>query len=291
MVRLEGEIRFDGVPDEKAWKSCEPFPMVTNTPVFGKGPAEKTDIRILYDEDYIYIGASLYAKDPSLIQAGSKKRDEMRADCDWIGITFDSFNDNENGLSFWTTPTGLRTDMAVFNDASGTDPPPISESWNTHWDVKSTRNEEGWFTEILIPVSSLRFQEVDGRVIMGLILVRWVPYTNEMYIYPPIPNEYGAWSAWKVSLARDVVFPGLKSRKPLYIAPYGVAGINQSNELNGDGTAYQYSRKSKLDAGIDLKYGINSNLTLDVTVNTDLTACPPRWYSAGRIFTALLSCR
>ena len=82
MVRLQGEIRFDGIPDEGAWKSCEPFPMVTQTPVFGKQPTEKTEIRILYDDDFIYVWASLYAEDPSRLKASSKKRDELKADCD-----------------------------------------------------------------------------------------------------------------------------------------------------------------------------------------------------------------
>ncbi len=267
--RLDGEIVFDGMPDESAWQDAEPFPMVTHSPVFGKKPRERTDIRMLFDEEFIYIGASLYTSDPSTIQATSKKRDEMNPDTDWLGIIFDSYNDNENGLSFWTTPTGLRTDISIFNDAAGDDPAPVNLNWNTHWDVKSTRTGEGWFSEVRIPVSSLRFQEKDGEVIMGLILIRYIPHSNEMYIYPGIPNEYGAWSPWKVSLARDVTFPGLKSRKPLYITPYAVAGFSQMNELNESETAWDYSRGNKLDAGLDLKYGLSSNLTLDVTLNTD----------------------
>ncbi len=266
---LQGEIVFDGMPDEPAWLQCDPFPMVTHSPVFGNEPRERTDIRLLFDNDFIYVGASFYTADPSTILATSKKRDELKAASDWIGVIFDSYNDNENGVAFWTTPTGLRTDMTIFNDAAENNPPPVNSSWNTHWDVKSTRNEEGWFSEMKIPVSSLKFQETDGDVVMGLILIRWVPYHNEMYIYPGIPNEYGAWSGWKVSLAQDVVFQGLKSRKPLYITPYAVAGINQANELNDAETEYDFSRDHKLDAGIDIKYGLSSNLTLDVTFNTD----------------------
>jgi hypothetical protein len=265
--RLQGEILFDGVPDEPAWLLCDPFPMVTHRPVFGNEPSERTDIRLLFDDEYIYIGAFLYTSDPSSIKATSKRRDEMKADCDWLGVILDTYNDNENGVAFWTTPTGLRTDIAIFNDAVGESP--VNRSWNTHWDVKSTQNEQGWTTEILIPVSSLKFQESGGSVVMGLILIRWVPHYNEMYIHPGIPNEYGGWSGWKVSLAKDVVFPGLKSRKPLYITPYAVAGISQANELNDAETEYEYDRDYKLDAGLDLKYGISSNLTLDLTVNTD----------------------
>ncbi len=267
--RLQGEIVFDGMPDEAAWQFCEPFPMVTHIPVFGKEPQERTEVRLLFDDNFIYIGASLYDKDPSKIQATSKKRDDFKGDCDYLGVIFDSYNDNETGLAFWTTPTGLRLDIAIYNDATGEDPLPINISWNTHWDVRSLQNHEGWFSEMRIPVSSLKFQEKDGEVEMGLIIMRWLPHHNEMYVYPAISNEYGGFSAWKVSLAQDVVFTGLKSQKPLYITPYAVAGISQMNELNETETEYVYSRYEKLDAGLDLKYGITSNLTLDLTVNTD----------------------
>ncbi|HEC42688.1 MAG TPA: hypothetical protein ENI20_07670 [Bacteroides sp.] len=267
--RLQGEIVFDGVPDEPAWNESGNYPMVTHSPIFGKEPQERTDVRILFDEEYVYVGASMYTKDVSTIRSTSKKRDDLKPDIDWFGITFDSYNDNENGLAFWTTPTGLRTDMAIFNDAASERLMPINLSWNTHWDVKCTRSQEGWFSEMRIPVSSLKFQEKDGKVIMGLILLRYLPYHNEIYVYPGIPNEYGPWSAFKVSLAQDVVFPGLKSKKPLYITPYVAAGINQLNELNSSETGYEYSRDKSFNAGVDLKFGITSNLTMDLTVNTD----------------------
>jgi len=270
MERLNGEIVFDGVPDESAWLNCKPFPMQMHSPVFGKEPQERSEVRLLFDNEFIYVGASFYMEDPANIMANSKKRDEIKLDCDWLGVIFDSYNDNENGQAFMTSPTGLRTDIAIFNDATGTlRYPPINRSWNTHWDVKSTQNHEGWFSEMRIPVSSLKFQEKDGEVVMGLILQRWIPYYNAIYTFPPIPNEYGDYGFYKVSMAQDVVFPGLKSRKPLYITPYASAGISQLNELNESETQYEYNRDYKLDAGLDLKYGITSNLTMDVTLNTD----------------------
>ena len=268
--RLQGEIVFDGMPDEPAWQQTESFPFVTHSPVFGNEPEERTEVRIMYDDKYVYVGAWFYTEDPSKILSTSKLRDELKPDCDWLGVVLDSYNDNENGMSFWTTPAGLRTDMEVFNDATGSFlAEPINISWNTHWDVKTHVTERGWFAEMLIPVSSLRFQEKDGEVTMGLIVLRWIPQHNSIYIYPGIPNEYGQYSAWKVSLAQNVVFPGLESRKPLYITPYGLAGFSQMNELNEAETDYEFSRDKKLNAGLDLKYGITSNLTLDVTLNTD----------------------
>lgn len=267
--RLQGELVFDGIPDEAAWQLTEPFPMVTHQPVFGKEPEERTDVRILFDAQYVYVGASLYTSDPSAIMNTSKKRDELKPDCDWVAVVFDTYNDNETGLSFWTTPSGLRTDMAIFNDAQAGMVMPLSPSWNTHWDVESRITDEGWFSEMRIPVSSLKFQEKDREVVMGMILIRWIPQHNATYIYPPIPAEYGDWSLMKVSMAQDVVFPGLNSRKPLYITPYVLGGISKMNELNDAETEYKLSRDEKFEAGLDLKYGITSNLTMDITANTD----------------------
>ena len=270
MQRLKGEIVFDGMPDEPAWQQTESFTFVTHSPVFGNEPEERTEARLLFDEKFLYVGAWLYTKDPSAILSNSKMRDETKPDCDWFAVILDTYNDNENGMSFWTNPSGLRTDMEVFNDARGSyEYQPLNLSWNTHWEVKTRVNEEGWFVEMLIPVSSLRFQEKDGLVTMGLILIRWIPQHRSTYIFPGIPYEFGPFSSMKVSLAADVVFPGLESRRPLYITPYALGGFSQQNELNTAGTDYEYSRDKKLTAGLDLKYGITSNLTMDLTLNTD----------------------
>ena len=269
--RLEGQIIFDGMPDEPAWQKIDPFPMVMHRPVFGNEPSERTDVRVTYDEDYVYIGASFYAEDPSLIQSASKKRDAIGTSSDWLGVMFDTYNDNENGLNFWTNPSGLRADMAVYNDAvpKSQNTPSMNTSWNTHWDVETQLAEDGWYIEMRIPVSSLRFQDVDGEASMGMTLTRWVPYLNEVYTYPAIPDDYGDWGTMKPSMAQNVIFRDLKSRKPLYIAPYVIGGFTQINELNDAETDYEYRREDKIDAGLDLKYGISSNLVLDVTVNTD----------------------
>jgi hypothetical protein len=269
--RLEGSITFDGIPDEAAWENISPFQMVTHVPVFGLEPTEKTDVRVTYDHDYIYIGASFYAEDASLIRSATKQRDGMGAESDILGVLFDTYNDNENAVVFLTTPSGNRTDMTVFNDAVPRMPEtlPVNDSWNTFWDVETRTTDKGWFVEMRIPVSSLRFQELEGEVTMGMTLFRNVPYLNEAYVFPVIPNEFGTQSMLKVSRAQKIVFRDLKSRKPLYIAPYVIGGFTQMNELNETETSYDYSREDKLTGGLDIKYGISSNLTLDVTLNTD----------------------
>jgi len=270
---LTGPVQLDGLIDEPAWDAIEPLPMVQMVPNFGEPPTEKTEILIGYDDNYLYMGCRLYDSHPELIQSTSKKRDFMGPNTDWIGFILDTFNDNENGVNFSTNPSGLRLDLTIFNDAQQTGDmimgEPINISWNTFWDVKTVQNDEGWFAEFRIPFSSLRFQEIDGKVVMGLIVWRWIPHKDEQTIFPAIPNDYGQWSAWKPSKAQEVVIQGIRSRKPFYVTPYFLGGYGLSNELNEAETAYERTEEPEFELGLDVKYGLTSNLTLDVTLNTD----------------------
>lgn len=269
--RLDGLIKLDGLIDEPAWESLEPLPYVEHAPNFGEPPSERTVVFVAFDDDYLYLAGRLYASDPSSIQGPTKKRDTMSPSNDFFGILIDSFNDKENGLAFFTTPAGLRWDAAISNDMVVDDPqrPPMNLSWNTFWDVAVVRNEEGWFVEMRIPFSSLRFQDEEGRVVMGIITWRWMARKNETVIFPAISPDSGAWSIMKPSRAQEVVLEGVQSRRPLYITPYVLGGQGRVFGLNDEETAYQRTDDSVTEAGLDIKYGLTSNLTLDITVNTD----------------------
>ena len=271
----QGEFLFDGVVDDECWRNVQSVPMVMQTPVFGEQPSERTEILFCYDNDYFYTGARLYDSHPEKMLITSKKRDESVAATEMIYLLFDSFNDKENALGFMTNPAGLRSDFTVFKDAMGEVRPnegPFSFSWNTFWDVKTSRNDQGWFAEIRIPFSSMRFREENGKVIMGLICGRYIAYKNEMSLFPAIPPNWGPLSHIRPSKAQEIVFKGLKSRKPFYIAPYAIGGRQWEQVLNSEGTGYELKnekRKYKLNGGLDVKYGLTNNLTMDITVNTD----------------------
>jgi len=269
--RVSQPVNFDGVPDEEAWKSNEPVNMVMFTPVFGREPAEKTDFRLAYDDNYLYAGAWLYYKDPSEIRSASYKRDYMGQGSDVIGFILDSYNDKENGLAFFTSVEGLRFDAGIQRDAVVGMPNqmPMNISWNTFWDVITKRNPQGWSAEIRVPLSSLRFQEIKGEVRMGLIVQRWTNFLNETDVFPAIPPNWGEMSVIKPSQAQEIAFKGIKPDKPLYIIPYALAGYENINELNSNETAWDQSGKPVIEGGIDLKYGLTSNLVLDLTANTD----------------------
>jgi len=272
LSRINGSVTLNGLSNEPAWEGIKPLPVVEHAPDFGNEPSERTEIFVAYDDDFLYVAGRLYDQEPSRIQANSRKRDSGDPSSEWFGIVIDSFNDKENALAFFTTPAGLRWDAAVFNDAQqnpGTTSPPLNFNWNTFWDVAAVRNGEGWFAEMRIPFSSLRFQDNNGRVVMGIISWRLIARKNEFVIFPAIPPDWGLWSKFKVSQAREVVFEGIYSRKPLYIAPYVLGGFGHYHELNEEETAYKRFDDFERELGLDVKYGLTNNLTLDVTLNTD----------------------
>ncbi|MBA4410405.1 MAG: hypothetical protein Q8S54_16805 [Bacteroidota bacterium] len=111
--KISEAINFDGIPDEEAWQSVPALKMVMHMAVFGIEPTEISVIKLAYDDQYFYVSGVLNCKDPHSIRAVGKKRDYATSSCDWLGILLDTYYDQQNAVSFWTNPNGLRTDGAV----------------------------------------------------------------------------------------------------------------------------------------------------------------------------------
>ena len=265
--KISQNFVFDGQISLGEWDHIPEVELTVQTPNYHGDPTQRTVIKLAYDESFIYLSGALYDDEPDKILANNKLRDGGDPSTDWFGIIIDSYNDKQNALAFFTTPTGSRFDAAVLNDAQGRNP--LNLSWNNFWDVKTIRNDEGWFSEMRIPFSSLQFQVVDGKVTMGLIISRYIARTNEMLINPDISPDMGDMGNFRPSLAKEYVFEGVKQNKPFYITPYVLAGTGNTNSLNEAGNQYGADRKFIRDIGIDVKYGITNNFTLDLSLNTD----------------------
>jgi len=270
--KISEKLTLDGRPDEEAWKQASLFPMIVHSPNFGTEPTETSEIMVGYDQEYLWVGARLYSRDPDNITSTSKRRDEQSRNSDQFGILLDTYDDNENALAFFTMPSGARIDYTVSNDGEGGGGGgmgSINRSWNTFWDVETTRDEQGWYVEMRIPFSSLRFQTIDGLIPMGMILNRRISYANETVTFPLIDPKYGFTANLKPSLAQSIEFENIEPRNPVYIAPYVLGGYSSNWKLNEEETDYVLEDKPKLEAGLDVKYSLTSNLTLDLTANTD----------------------
>ncbi len=268
VTRLKGPIVFDGIPDEEAWQSVPALPLSMYMPVPGNDPTQHSVVKIAYDDDYLYVSGVIYYSDKSRLRAIGKQRNyDDGISSSGLSFVLDTFNDRENAVFFGTNPNGQRTDASIKNDCEDEDND-FNTSWNTFWDVEAVITEQGWSAEFRIPFSSLRFQSIEGKTLMGITIMRWSPGLPELATFPKISPKLSN-SYWRPSQTATIEFEGLQSTRPLYITPYLIGGVGQLNELNVPGTAYEMSSTPKYDAGLDLKYGISNNLTLDVTVNTD----------------------
>jgi hypothetical protein len=270
LPRLHGPIRLDGLSDEPAWQAVKPWRPTQYEPDNGAQPTERTEFLVAYDDSYIYFALRAYDRDRNGIRANTLYRDRLSGD-DHFEILLDTFNDNETAFLFTTTPAGIRKDAAISHDATGGDITSgdwINNDFNTYWDVATTVNAQGWFAEMRVPFSSLRFQEKDGEVVMGIILQRKIARRTERLVFPPV-RRVADWAFLKPSLAQKIVLTGIRPSKPLYVTPYALNGIEQAYRLNDAGTAYPRQDQVKTEAGLDLKQGLSDNLTFDGTVNTD----------------------
>jgi hypothetical protein len=269
---LSGEINIDGKVEEPAWKLSTDFPLTMHFPVYNNLPTEKNEVYITFDDEYLLVGAILYYEDISNIVSTSKKRDEESENSDSFGILLDTYNDNENALGFFTMPSGLKIDYSVSNDGQGGGPgggDSKNYTWNSFWDIKTITTENAWHVEMRIPFSSLRFQSANDITRMGLIVTRNISHSNEIDTWPAIDTKYGQGANLRPSLAKTVVFEGIESRNPVYIAPYVIGGTTQNFELDEAGNEYVKNSEPDFTGGLDVKYNLNNNLTLDFTVNTD----------------------
>jgi hypothetical protein len=261
LPRLEGPIRLDGVPDEPAWSTIEPVPMVSFQPVAGLPPSEPTDIRVAYDSGYLYVGAVM-------LDAGGVRYHSLTRDVDnggdFLNILIDSFNDNENGFYFATTPGGNRLDGTVVNDGEGNS---FSLAWNGHWDAAVEVRPDGWTAEVRIPLTTLRYQERDGRVVMGLTINRLISRKNERVVFPAIEQTTGGAFA-RPSVARDVELRDVTARRAWYATPYVLLGQRRS-VLPIEPGVLEDDDEWRREAGGDFKVGLTDNVTLDLSVNTD----------------------
>jgi hypothetical protein len=182
--RISGKITLDGSPYEVGWDNLKPLSYIAFEPVWGASPTEQTDIRVAYDDQYIYIGGRCFTKDSSTIIARNLVRDGYRGD-DWVSAQFDSRFDRQNALVFSIYPLGSRYDMATSNDAIKLGNSTFNTALNMIWEAKTVINTKGWFFEARIPLYNLRYkQDNTGKVQMAISFTRAIQHKQEYHQFP-----------------------------------------------------------------------------------------------------------
>jgi hypothetical protein len=263
LARLTSPISVDGVLNDPAWSEIAPLPLTMYLPVFRGTPTQRTEIRIAYDDENVYVAGWMYDTEPSQIRVNSLYRDRWNGD-DALAIYIDAFNDNHTSKWFGLTAAGMRFDILVSDDGNTT-----NDSWDAFWTARTTRTAEGWFAEVRIPFSTLGFRvDVEGKVVMGLTVTRLVSRIRERVTFPEIDPKF---EFRRPSLARDVVLRDVRQRKQVYLTPYALTGVERNAFALGATPAegFGVDRETTRELGADLRYQITNSLTLDLTANTD----------------------
>jgi len=257
-TKINSAIIIDGLINEKAWEQGEWTDDFTQfEPYNGKEPSQKTEFKILFDEDNLYMGIKCYDTSPDSIVKRLTRRDD--ADGDMVGIAFDSYHDLRTGFLFGVSAGGVKYDQMLTNDGENED-----SSWDPNWWVKTSVNIEGWFAELKIPFSQLRFEKNSGDV-WGLEVLRSIYRKNEMSFWQHIPKDapgivhmFGEMSG----------IESVKPRKIFDVTPYGVAKAETFKGEAGN-PFLEKGRLFKANGGIDAKIGVTNNITMDLSINPD----------------------
>jgi hypothetical protein len=277
-LRISEPINLDGKLSEPSWQRAQvENDFMQEDPAAGAVPTEKTEVRIMYDDGFLYVGIRAFDSAPQKLVRSALERDFTIEQDDGVAFVIDTYNDKGTGLVFITNTLGARWDTEISGDG-GSD----NESFNTFWDVAAHVDSLGYTVEYRIPFSSLRFESKE-KVVMGFRIVRLIKRKNEYLIFPRVDPAIND-PYFKVSMAREMEFHNLRSKKPFYITPYATANFVESSALNAGGSAYTNSsqiisrkyfvKEAAFDKvisniGVDAKYGISKNFTLDFTLNTD----------------------
>jgi hypothetical protein len=260
VVRVEGGIRIDGQLDEKAWEKAAVIDrFIQREPQEGRPCSERTEVRILYDERNLYIAFRCWDSDIRNVVANEMRRDISLLDNDCIEIYLDTYHDHRTAFYFSTNPLGAQRDGIITANLSDEEQ---NWDWNGVWDNASSIDGAGWTAEIAIPFQTLRFQSGEGTI-WGINLARVIPRKREEAYWSPISRDFGWTGKYRVEVYGHLIGLGeLMQPGDLEVKPFALVGTQRDFEEGGP-------VERKLMGGIDAKYHLTPNLTVDLSWNTD----------------------
>jgi Domain of unknown function (DUF5916) len=270
---------IDGRVNDTVWDSVKPYTEFTQQdPAEGAAATERTEVRLMIGRGNVYVGIICFDSDPSKIIVSQARRDASLADTDSVIMIFDTFNDNQNAFVFGTNPLGIEYDGQVAREGvtSGTSTPGVgggnsnatqrggisafNPNWDGNWTVKAQVTERGWEAELAIPLKTLRYSTGTDKT-WGFNVFRNIRHKNEQVYLAPIPRGF---EIYRVSLAAKVSGLNLPTRRDVKVIPYALGSANKDYTRPAE---HQLDKDARV--GVDIKWGIRPNLTLDGTVNTD----------------------
>ncbi|MDO7852840.1 DUF5916 domain-containing protein [Hymenobacter convexus] len=254
-VRTSTPPKLDGLLDEAVWQSAPIATKFTEQePTPGRPEKYPTEVRVLYDDNAIYVGAIMHDMSQDSILRELSNRDNI-GNSDWFGVFFDTYNDHLNGYEFIVTSGGVQVDLRQ-SPANGED-----GSWNAVWDSRTALHGNDWVAELRIPYSAIRFSKATEQV-WGLNFGRQRRASRQKFFWNEVkPQVSGFVNQWGE-------LTGLRDLKPplrLSLTPYVSTYVNHY-PFNEQG---KKNMSTSFNGGADVKWGINESFTLDATLVPD----------------------
>jgi hypothetical protein len=255
-----GAIRVDGRLDEEQWLKAQPITdFLQAEPVEGAAPTDPMEIRFVYDEGALYVGARMRHSGTGPVRAAMSRRDDGNQ-AEYLQIELDTYLDRRTAYMFGVTASGVRLDHFHPSDDEGNS----DSGFDPVWEARTQISADGWTAELWLPFAQLRFNDTPERV-WGLNVKRWRPDLNEEDYWVVVGRTERGWAS-RFGDLRGI--EGVRPARRIEILPY-VAG---SSTMTGDrnfADPFDDGRNLVQRVGADLKFGVGSNLTLEATVNPD----------------------
>ena len=261
-IRLSAPLDLDGRLDDEVYaRTASISDFIQQVPREGQAATEKTESWVMFTRDTLYVAARCW----DTASADKWVANELRRDTnqlrqnDAFGVILDTFYDRRNGYLFYTNPLGARADQAVTDEGN------LNPDWNPVWDVRTGRFDGGWTVEMAIPFKSLRYRAGEDQV-WGINSRRVIRRKNEWTHLTPVPASAGVpGGMFRLSRAGTLVGLDLpEASKNIELKPYGIGRVTSDKTITPS-----LNNDLGWDPGLDVKYGVTANLTVDLTVNTD----------------------
>jgi hypothetical protein len=255
-------ITIDGHLNEEVWQRVSPITtFIQAQPDTGRPATERTEVRLLYDTDNLYIGAVCFDSDPKGLVVKTLERDYpgvISEDMDSFGFTLDTFLDRRNSFVFYINPRGGLKDGQTFNDGTTRD-----YGWDAIMDVETVVTESGWTVEVAIPWTTLRFDPTQDVQTWGINFLRRIRRKNEVSYWAPLDRRNRIFLVSRAGTLHDL--PRGRQSRNITVKPFALAGRSTGTNLAEDDVG------NRVDGGLDVKWGITPRATLDLTWRTDFS--------------------
>jgi len=252
--------KIDGRIDDPAWEKVDwEGGFIQREPYEGQAPTQATAFKILYDDENLYVAVKAFDTEPGRIERRMSRRDDI--DGDWIEIGIDSFHDHRTAFCFGVNAAGVKRDTMAINDSNWDDNTDLD--WDPIWEVETAPDPEGWTAEMRIPFTQLRFA-ARAEQSWGLEVTRKLFRKNERSLWQHIPKDAAGWVSFFGELHG---LAGIKPPRQIELFPYTVGSLRSSAAEPGN--PFATGRSGSLYGGLDGKFGVTGDLTLNFTLNPD----------------------